>query len=59
MCSEEQHHDPDPHIDRIWADEGERRFDAYLRGEATSREARDVLAKYLNRDQSGLPRVSP
>jgi hypothetical protein len=40
---------PDPDIDRIWADEGERRLDADLRGETTSRDARDVLAKHLDR----------
>ena len=38
---------PDPDIDRIWADEGERRLDAYLRGHAKARDANDVLAKYL------------
>jgi putative addiction module component (TIGR02574 family) len=38
---------PDPDIDRIWADEGERRLDAYLRGDAKARDAKDVLAKHL------------
>jgi len=38
---------PDPDIDRIWADEGERRLDAYLRGDAKARDANDVLAKHL------------
>lgn len=38
---------PDPDIDRIWADEGERRVDAYLRGDAKARDAKDVLAKHL------------
>jgi hypothetical protein len=47
MCGE-QPQDPNPDIDRIWADEGERRLDAYLRGESTSRDAKDVLAKHLN-----------
>ncbi len=37
---------PDPDIDRIWADEGERRLDAYLRGETEARDAKDV-AKHL------------
>ena len=37
----------DPDIDRIWAEEGERRFNAYLRGETTARDAKDVLAKHL------------
>jgi putative addiction module component (TIGR02574 family) len=38
---------PDPDIDRIWADESERRLDAYLRGDAKSRDAKDVLGKHL------------
>jgi putative addiction module component (TIGR02574 family) len=38
---------PDPEIDRAWADESERRLDAYLRGETTAHDAKDVLAKYL------------
>jgi hypothetical protein len=38
---------PDPDIDGIWAEEGERRLDAYLRGDTTSRDAKDVLAKHL------------
>ena len=37
---------PDPDIDRIWAEEGERRLDAYLRGEAQARDAEDVLDKH-------------
>jgi hypothetical protein len=38
----------DPDIDRIWADEGERRTDAYLRGETSACDAKDVLAKYCD-----------
>ena len=38
---------PDPEIDRAWADESERRLDAYLRGETTARDAKEVLAKHL------------
>jgi putative addiction module component (TIGR02574 family) len=38
---------PDPDIDRAWADESERRLDAYLQGEATARDAKHVLAKHL------------
>jgi putative addiction module component (TIGR02574 family) len=38
---------PDEEIDRAWADESERRLDAYLRGETTARDAKDVLAKHL------------
>jgi hypothetical protein len=38
---------PDPDIDRIWADEAERRLDGYLGGEVKSRDAKDVLAKHL------------
>jgi Putative addiction module component len=37
---------PDPDIDRAWIDVGERRLDTYLQGEATARDAKDVLAKY-------------
>jgi|HubBroStandDraft_3_1064219.scaffolds.fasta_scaffold3521146_1 hypothetical protein len=47
MC--EQQHIPNSEIDRIWAEEGERRLDAYLRGETTSRDASEVLAKHLDR----------
>jgi len=39
---------PDPEIDRAWAEECERRLDAYLSGETSSRNAEDVLAKHLN-----------
>lgn len=38
---------PDRDIDRAWGEESERRLDAYLRGETTARDARDVLAKHL------------
>jgi len=38
---------PDEEIDRAWADESERRLDAYLRGETTARDAKDVLAEHL------------
>jgi putative addiction module component (TIGR02574 family) len=38
---------PDPEIDRAWAEESERRLDAYLQGETTARDATDVLAKHL------------
>jgi hypothetical protein len=40
---------PDPEIDRAWAEASERRLDAYLRGETTARDAKDVLAKQLKR----------
>jgi hypothetical protein len=30
-----------------WADESERRFDAYLQGETTARDAKDMLPKHL------------
>jgi putative addiction module component (TIGR02574 family) len=39
---------PGPDIDRAWADESERRLDAYLQGETTARDEKDVLAKHLN-----------
>jgi putative addiction module component (TIGR02574 family) len=38
---------PDPDIDRIWAEESERRLDAYLKGEVTARDAQEVLAKHM------------
>lgn len=38
---------PDREIDRAWAEESERRLDAYLRGETTARDAAEVLAKHL------------
>jgi putative addiction module component (TIGR02574 family) len=38
---------PDVEIDRAWAEESERRLDAYLQGETTARDAKDVLAKHL------------
>jgi len=38
---------PEPDIDAAWAEEGERRLDAYLAGETAARDADEVLAKYL------------
>jgi putative addiction module component (TIGR02574 family) len=38
---------PDPDIDRAWAAECEHRLDRYLRGETTTLDAEEVLAKYL------------
>ena len=38
---------PAPEIDVAWAEESERRLDAYLRGETTAADAKDVLAQYL------------
>jgi putative addiction module component (TIGR02574 family) len=38
---------PEPDIDAAWAEESERRLDAYLAGEASARDADEVLAKYL------------
>jgi putative addiction module component (TIGR02574 family) len=38
---------PDQEVDQAWAEESERRLDAYVRGETTARYARDVLAKHL------------
>jgi putative addiction module component (TIGR02574 family) len=38
---------PDPEVDDAWAEETERRLDAYLRGDTTARDAKDVLAKHL------------
>ena len=37
----------DASIEHAWAEEGERRLDAYLRGETTARDADEVLAKHL------------
>jgi len=39
--------EPDPEVDRAWAEESERRLDAYLRGDTTARDAKDVIAKHL------------
>jgi len=38
---------PDQEIDRAWTEESERRLDAYLSGDTSTRDAEDVLAKYL------------
>jgi putative addiction module component (TIGR02574 family) len=38
---------PDPEIDRAWAEESERRLDAYLSESTAARDAEDVLAKHL------------
>jgi hypothetical protein len=38
---------PDQEIDRAWAEECKRRRDRYLRGEATTLDAEEALAKYL------------
>ena len=38
---------PDPEIDQAWAEESERRLAAYLRGDTTARDAKDVLTKHL------------
>jgi len=38
---------PDSEIDEAWADESERRIDAYLRGETTARDAAVVIGKRL------------
>jgi putative addiction module component (TIGR02574 family) len=40
---------PDLGIDRVWAEESERRLDAYLSGDAPTRDAEDVLVKHLKR----------
>jgi putative addiction module component (TIGR02574 family) len=37
----------EPEIEAVWAEEAERRLDAYLSGETTARDADEVLAKYL------------
>ena len=34
-------------VDAAWVEESERRLDTYLRGEATARDAKDVLSKHL------------
>jgi hypothetical protein len=38
---------PDPEIDRAWVEECRRRRERYLRGEATTLDAEEVLARYL------------
>ncbi len=40
-------HKPEPDIDAAWAEESERRLDAYLAGETQARDAEEVLAKHL------------
>jgi len=40
-------HKPEPDIDAAWAEESDRRLDAYLAGETSARDADEVLAKYL------------
>jgi putative addiction module component (TIGR02574 family) len=37
---------PEPDIYSAWADESDRRLDAYLAGETTARDASEVLAKH-------------
>jgi len=37
---------PDPAIDALWADEAERRIDAYERGEIESLSIDEVMARY-------------
>jgi Putative addiction module component len=39
--------EPDPEIDKAWAEEAEDRLAAWRRGELKSRPAADVLAKHL------------
>lgn len=39
--------EPDPEVDKAWAEEARDRLAAWRRGELTSRPAADVLAKYL------------
>jgi len=39
-------HQIDPDIEKAWAEEAERRVDAYLKGETTTRDASEVFAKY-------------
>ncbi|MFZ1109645.1 MAG: addiction module protein [Rhodomicrobium sp.] len=36
---------PEPEIEAAWAEEAERRLDAYLSGETAARDADEVLAK--------------
>lgn len=37
---------PDPEIDRVWADEAERRWKAYKAGRVASVSYEEVMAKY-------------
>jgi hypothetical protein len=43
------HREPDPEIEKAWAEEAERRLAAYERGETTAVDARKALAKYKRR----------
>ena len=40
---------PDPEIDRVWADEARRRWQAYREGRASSVSYARVMAKYRRR----------
>lgn len=42
-------HDIDPDVEKAWAEEAERRAEAYLRGETPASDAKDVLSKYLKK----------
>jgi putative addiction module component (TIGR02574 family) len=37
----------DPEIDALWADEGERRLEAYLRGDTQALDASEIIARHL------------
>ncbi len=41
--------EPDPEVDKAWAEEAKDRLEAWRRGELASRPAADVLAKHLKR----------
>jgi putative addiction module component (TIGR02574 family) len=39
------HREPDPEIEKAWAEEVDRRIDAYERGETTTEPLEDVMAR--------------
>jgi putative addiction module component (TIGR02574 family) len=41
--------EPDPEVEKAWAEEAERRIDAYERGETTAAPLDDVLARLRTR----------
>jgi hypothetical protein len=43
----------DPDVDRLWLEEEQRRYDAFLRGELEARSGEDVMQRARNRLGSG------
>lgn len=43
----------DPDVDRLWLEEAQRRYDAFLRGELVARPGEEVMQRARNRLGSG------